>query len=149
MVQVTVTMRWVHGSVPLWGCVDEPFCAVLCCVVLRRRNKVPLQARSPNSTLPPRTTIAHRHDTPTCIPSTDPLSVAEREGARSLAAFSRDCAAIRFNCRSIARAPRPRVEGDEVVRRSRAQSSTHTEGRSSLEQRGELRRAALGPPVDL
>ena len=27
-------------------------CAVLCCAVLRRRNKVPLPARSPNSTLP-------------------------------------------------------------------------------------------------
>ena len=129
---------WQCSIVGLWGWTV--LCCVCCAVLWCGVHKVPLLGSSPNSTLPPCTTIASRHDTPTRLHSTDPLSVAEREGARSLAAFSRDCAAIRFNCRSIARAPRPRVEGDEVVRRSRAQSSTHTEGGPSLEQWGELRR---------
>ena len=66
--QVTPTMRCVRGSVPFW--------AVL------RRKKVDTPATI---------AITHCHDTPIRLPSTDPLSVAEREGARSLAVFSRDC----------------------------------------------------------
>ena len=89
-VRVLVKMNFIVG------CVHKPFYAGRCTVLV--------PANSPNSTLPPRITLVHRHDTPTRLPSSDPLSVAEREGARSLAAFQQRLCCDQVQLSLVARA---------------------------------------------
>ena len=109
----------------VWGCVNEQCSAV-----------------PPNSALPLRTTITHCHDTPAQLTfNCSTVCGRAHEGARSLTSFSRDCAAIRFNCRSTARATFLACKGLRWLDVALSYSVTYTRAprrRAVPEQRGEL-----------
>ena len=79
------------------------------------------------------------------LPSTDPLSVAEREGAKSLVAFNRDWLQLRRS--TVARSlmliitSASHARGHNAVRRSSVMlSHTHTEGELSWSSEERSRR---------
>ena len=98
LVQVTPTMRCVRVMFHCMGLCER---AVLGSPKAPQKGVAP--ARSTSSTYPPEPLLPTATTHLPSLPSTGPLSVAEHEGAMSLASFSRDRAAISFNCRSRVR----------------------------------------------